>query len=296
MGQKERRSVVPTQDFRRALAELVSAVIARDGARRSPRGPVGRIRRAAERLGIARSWLSRWLRPASSTKARMSVVSWGALHAGIGRVFGERSRAAREWRQRMASAAWHPGEQAMFGMRDLWRRARFESLFVDGAGRLHESFSYTEHHGPGKSAEVIRRREARHLLSAVQERCGRVLNAFARWLALRDVAPERRAIALLRIVEPLLACADSAYTERHWSTMSAKELRDFIDAGIKREKIVLTREHDFVRIRHAANGDGPADRSWYERGELEGTENMPPGVLERERSLTALAYARALNA
>jgi hypothetical protein len=65
------------------------------------------------------------------------------------------------------------------------------------------------------------------------------------------VSPARGTLALLRIVEPLAACADAMFLERHVSELGDAELLDFIRAGITREEILLQREVDTVRAQSA---------------------------------------------
>lgn len=71
-------------------------------------------------------------------------------------------------------------------------------------------------------------------------------------MAKRRVDETRERIAVIRILEPLLESPASGGIERRWTELSARERRDFIDAGIKRELIMLNREPALVVAKQLA--------------------------------------------
>ena len=84
-----------------------------------------------------------------------------------------------------------------------------------------------------------------------------VLSRFEAWMELHGHDHFRRNLALLRIVEPLMEAAESAFVERQWEEMTERELIAFVRAGIRREKILLSRSPNEVRIREVT-AEGPA--------------------------------------
>jgi hypothetical protein len=71
-------------------------------------------------------------------------------------------------------------------------------------------------------------------------------------MAKRRVDETRERIAVIRILEPLLESPASGGIERRWTDLSPRERRDFIDAGIKRELIMLNREPALVIAKRLA--------------------------------------------
>ena len=58
--------------------------------------------------------------------------------------------------------------------------------------------------------------------------------------------------ALLRVLEPLLSAPISGFVERHWRELSETELRQFVEAGVRREEILARRDSDWQRAQHVA--------------------------------------------
>jgi hypothetical protein len=79
-----------------------------------------------------------------------------------------------------------------------------------------------------------------------------VFAAFRAEMVRRNTETLRQEVAVLRVIEPLLEASQSGYVERSWSELSAKERRDFIDAGIRRELILLDREPALARATRIA--------------------------------------------
>jgi hypothetical protein len=98
---------------------------------------------------------------------------------------------------------------------------------------------------------------------------------FADEMKKRNVDTARQEVAVMRVIEPLLEATQSAYIERSYSELTERERRDFIDAGIKRELILLDREPALTRARRIA--DEGADCFAKREGEraLYAKERMP---------------------
>ena len=62
------------------------------------------------------------------------------------------------------------------------------------------------------------------------------------------VTPERRELARLRILAPLLDYRASAFVERGWDELDKKEFEVFVEAGITRETILLHRSNLMQRL------------------------------------------------
>jgi hypothetical protein len=104
---------------------------------------------------------------------------------------------------------------------------------------------------------ATRRRLVQALWQIAHQDFPAVFAAFRDAMMARHVDKIRQEVAVLRVIEPLLEASQSGYVERSWSELSAKERRDFIDAGIRRELILLDRQPALARaIRIATEGAG----------------------------------------
>jgi len=90
------------------------------------------------------------------------------------------------------------------------------------------------------------------LNSHIRQRFPDLYNQFLRKVDRLQVGRDRCWLALLRTLEPLVEDGASGFIERSWTELSDAELRVFIDAGLKRETILLTREADFQRAQRVA--------------------------------------------
>jgi hypothetical protein len=250
--------------FRETFEELVTAIAAQVPG--GSRGPSGLLRAAPEFLPLSRSTVHRWLQ---GGVRQVNADQWEALLAVVDRIF--QGAAADRWLRRLKDTVNSGGVLEALRQHQAWCRARFESMYVDRVGRWLEENSYTERHRAGDEASVSRRSESTAALEAAMEKCGPQLRSFAKWLSRNGIEPVRRAVAMLRLLEPLLHCADTAFVERHWSSLTKKEWNKFIAYGIKREKIALKRPPDRKAARMADDGQTtPENRpwSWYEENPL----------------------------
>lgn len=122
-----------------------------------------------------------------------------------------------------------------------------------GGGALQASAMVLEAGGLREVyGDEARRARYRSLIDALR-RCrltGRCAGAFAAFLERGRRAgfdDFRLNLALWRIVEPLVASLDSMLIERNVYELSEDELFAFVDAGIKRETILLKRDSSLAR-------------------------------------------------
>jgi hypothetical protein len=99
-------------------------------------------------------------------------------------------------------------------------------------------------------------------LTQLERRIRRLLRTSPRGV-LAQSAPagegDRALIAWLRVLEPLLASADAGYVERGWRELSDRELKAFVKAGLRRERILLNRAPRLDRVRRVSDrGAAPA--------------------------------------
>jgi hypothetical protein len=90
-------------------------------------------------------------------------------------------------------------------------------------------------------------RELRRIRGDIEARFPRQFDAFKQYLTKQGHPEDRRELALDRVVAPFLDSRRSDYIERHWTEFSDDELRQFIEAGISRERLLLAREPDMRR-------------------------------------------------
>jgi hypothetical protein len=110
----------------------------------------------------------------------------------------------------------------------------------------------------GRAADV-RQRDWFGLLQRVR------VERYSHWAALERLlqdhgcTEQRKQVAYLRVLEPLLDARDSAFVERRWDELKDAEKTAFLNAGITRERILLNRDSDVARSRRAA---GQPAASW----------------------------------
>jgi hypothetical protein len=137
----------------------------------------------------------------------------------------------------------------------VWTSRYVESFPLDGGDRMETVAGRRERVNDAATIGWRRRWDAVSALRAAYERCPRILERFARELVAKRLEGGRVDIAFLRLVEPLIHSAESGFVERHWSDLETPEWRDFLDAGVLRELILLDREEDETRINMVAAGD-----------------------------------------
>lgn len=93
------------------------------------------------------------------------------------------------------------------------------------------------------------RLHARKWLEAkIKEKFPYHFNRFQKFLRKDGHTGTRASLAWARVVDPLLDCRDSCGVERCWSELKDDELENFIEAGVIRETILLSRSPDVMRI------------------------------------------------
>ena len=74
------------------------------------------------------------------------------------------------------------------------------------------------------------------------------INGFREFLQKHGHTGARASLAWARVIDPLLDCCDSCGVERCWMELEKPDLEDFIEAGVIRETILLSRSPDVMRI------------------------------------------------
>jgi len=90
--------------------------------------------------------------------------------------------------------------------------------------------------------------ERRQLLKHLEARRPWVLIRFRGFLKKFGHLGARSKMAIARAVDPLLDGPESGFVERSWRELSDDDLAKFVDAGLTREKILLNRSPDLMRI------------------------------------------------
>lgn len=71
----------------------------------------------------------------------------------------------------------------------------------------------------------------------------------------RGHSEARVTLAVYRTIAPLIEASDAAFVERHLHEMSVSELTTFVKCGLQREKLLLKRPPDIVRLQEVARLD-----------------------------------------
>lgn len=96
--------------------------------------------------------------------------------------------------------------------------------------------------------------------------CSEVFDRFEKFAKRKGIPPERLRVALVRMVEPLAEVSASAYFEPRWIDLTPRQRKQFLEAGRRREEILLSGEHPQIRANLLANGQDPTgDKIWAVR-------------------------------
>ena len=206
----------------------------------------GFISRAAKNVGVSRSTLARILDQNKPTLTRATAIALGTAAKSIdidlvnrfhnALISPDAMRIFREGYQ-----AWVRERFARWEERDgpTWR-----VMYRDG--------TIAPIDGKPLALAAMRRQLIQGLWRLAHAEFSDVFAHFRDAMLARHVERERQEVAVLRVLEPLLEASQSGYVERSWSELSAKERRDFIDAGIRRELILLDREPALARATRIA--------------------------------------------
>ena len=105
---------------------------------------------------------------------------------------------------------------------------------------------------PSAIGSLDRRAERRHLLRMMVEHCPAATRAFVEECAARGFkAWPRAGLALCTVIEPLLQSRPTRGIERGWQDLTRDEFIQFVDAGLKRESILLARSRDHIRAQES---------------------------------------------
>lgn len=89
--------------------------------------------------------------------------------------------------------------------------------------------------------------EGRRLLEALRRAFPDVCQPFEAWCVLRGHSQNRIHVAYARAVEPLLANIETTGIELGWRELEDHQLKRYLDLGLARERLLLTRAPDSQR-------------------------------------------------
>jgi hypothetical protein len=94
-----------------------------------------------------------------------------------------------------------------------------------------------------------RLKESEYLVQRLRQQPDLVsyFRSFERAAKARGHSGARINLAYIRVVEPLLEMRESGFVERGWEEMSPEDLRQFLEAGFTRERVLLNRSPDLQR-------------------------------------------------
>ncbi|MBA2458906.1 MAG: hypothetical protein H0V43_08130 [Gemmatimonadales bacterium] len=217
----------------------------------------GSLRKAAKKIGLTQPTLYR-------------------LHEGVTR------HASQTTMRQLESAILTMNKQlhkqlllAVMPNRALWLfRRGFTAWCLERQSRLVRRRGQNWHRERGKSPRPSREQWRRSGPSAdltstyeqARRECPDVFKRFERFVDRKGIPLERCKVALVRIVEPLAETSASAFFEPRWIDLSPRQRRQFLEAGRRREEILLSREHPQIHANLLAKGQDPVgDRIWEGR-------------------------------
>jgi len=144
-------------------------------------------------------------------------------------------------------------------MRAQLEKALFSPAARDALRRYNRWLAEVRDH----AAASTERRSRKELFERVQALPG-VYGSFVQHVNELGLGGDRPriAVALLRTLEPLLVSRQTGGIERDWRELNDTELRTFIEFGLRRELILLTRADSEVRaqITNSANSNRASKR------------------------------------
>jgi hypothetical protein len=144
-----------------------------------------------------------------------------------------------------------------------------------------------------EAVHSFRNHVTRDLLNRAWRACRGVIEEFDKWMVKQGVTPERRRVSHTRLVEPLAEAHESAFVERSIDELSPTDLRNFLDAGIKRERILLrNRGSDLERAAAVARGELRASFTDEDWPTAKKTDDWRPPAATRLRRTARLAAHR----
>ena len=127
------------------------------------------------------------------------------------------------------------------------RRRQLDMCFLN-AGALGSLNKYeVSLQGRVRSITHDEQLEFEALWRHIQNRCGALLESFDSFLVTSAHNPLRRKVAYWETLNPLLQNERSGGVERHWRDLKQSELRAYLGAAIRCQKVLLRRKNEFER-------------------------------------------------
>lgn len=109
-----------------------------------------------------------------------------------------------------------------------------------------------------KGVDIMRWKELAVLEWLARKKFGNLIPRFEASVLDRGHHPVRVQLSIVRALLPLVVSAEFGFVERHWSELRGeagdwKELRAYVEAGLKRELILLERSPDEQRAQEVAD-------------------------------------------
>lgn len=97
--------------------------------------------------------------------------------------------------------------------------------------------------------------ELRTAIETLDMQLGGLIRQFRREHLKRGHSEARVTLAIYRTIAPLIETSDAAFVERHLYEMSKSQLAIFIKSGLRRERLLLKRPPDIIRVQEVARLD-----------------------------------------
>jgi hypothetical protein len=203
--------------------------------------------KAAEQIGVSQPTLNRLRRGAAEAITRATA---SALERAV-KALGDSDPTYLEMAGDLKAAIVAPETHQYMAGYTQWcdeRLSRWQER--DGMTWKVGPFRQLEPVADVPPAMAIVRQEMRRMLwQRAHQDFPELFRRFRDEMVSKGVEEVRQEVAVMRVIEPLLEATQSAYIERSYSELTERERRDFIDAGIKRELILLDREPAMTRAR-----------------------------------------------
>lgn len=95
--------------------------------------------------------------------------------------------------------------------------------------------------------------------------CPDIFDRLHRFVVRKGIPEERYKVAVVRMVEPLAESSASAFFEPRWIDLTHRQRRQFLEAGRRREEILMSGKHPQIRANLLAAGLDPVGDELYSK-------------------------------